>query len=118
MLYHSLLQFFLYFSQLEYVRGEKGEALKCLRALIVDNESMAKCVIGLQETVALQRQENIDTKKHLREVIDRYELQREVSLRTQKTYESVLQAEFARNGQEGGSQQDHIKLKGDLEQLK
>lgn len=77
---------------------------------------MAKCVVGLQETVALQRQENVDTKKHLREVLDRYELQREVSLRTQRTYESVLQAEYARNGNDSYSRQDI--LKEEFEQLK
>ena len=77
---------------------------------------MAKCVVGLQETVALQRQENVDTKKHLREVLDRYELQREVSLRTQRAYESVLQAEYARNGHDGYSKQEI--LKEEFEQLK
>lgn len=104
--------------QVEHAQHEKGEALKCLRALVVDNESMAKCIVGLQETVALQRQENVDTKNHLREVLDRYDMQREISLRTQKTYESVLQAEFARHTHDSNTIEDSIKLKGDFEKLK
>ena len=114
----SFYTYKLNFLKLQYERREKVEALKCLKALIVDNESMAKCVVGLQETVALQRQENNETKRHLKEVLDRYELQREISLRTQKTYENVLQAEFARSRQDSGSMQDNIKLKGDLEHVK
>ena len=103
---------------MERAQHEKGEALKCLRALIVDNESMAKCIVGLQETVTLQRQENVDTKNHLREVLDRYDMQREISHRTQRTYESVLQAELARNAHDSSSIEDSIKLKGDFEKLK
>ena len=114
-----MIWFSFYFTKLEYERKEKVEALRCLKALIVDNESMAKCVVGLQETITLQREENSDTRRHLKEVLDRYELQREISLKTQKTYESVIHTEFARHRQDNGSMNDSLSsLRDDLDHVK
>ncbi|XP_065059922.1 putative leucine-rich repeat-containing protein DDB_G0290503 [Rhopilema esculentum] len=98
--------------EIEYERREKIEALNCLKAMIVDNEAMATCVNGLQETVALQRQENTDTRRHLQEVLEKYEMQREVSMRTQKTFEDLIESKMSYDHQE------NRRLKQDFEHIK
>ena len=80
---------------------------------------MAKCVSGLQDTVALQRQENTDTRRHLKEVLDKYEHQREVSFRTQKTFEDLMESKLSRDQQETSKvQSDYGVLRGDYEEVK
>eukprot|EP00794_Sanderia_malayensis_P010049 gene10049-11078_t len=87
-------------NEVQKERQEKLEALGCLKALIIDNEAMAKCVSGLQETVVAQRKENTETRRHLKEVLDKYEYQREVSFSTQKTFEDLMESRLSKDQQE------------------
>ncbi len=80
---------------------------------------MARSVNGLQETVASQKKENTETRQHLKDVLDKYEYQREVSIRTQKTFEDLMDSRLTRDHQETARLQNDLGvLRTDFQELK
>ena len=80
---------------------------------------MAKCIRGLQQTITSQREENMESRKHLKEVLDKYEHQREISFRTQATLEGVMESRIARETHETAKLQEDVKmLRRDFDSLR